>query len=184
MFRQVKLFFWETLEVVLISLAIILPIRYFLVQPFFVKGQSMEPVFQDGDYLIVDEISFRFREPDRGEVIVFRFPQQPSQFYIKRIVALPSETVEVRGGRVKVYSVKFPQGFFLEESYLAGGEVTEGDVRLTLGKGEYFVLGDNRRASYDSRRWGVVPRRDVIGRVWIRPWPLPEATIFTKPAYE
>lgn len=183
MLRQIKLFFWETLEVVLISLAIILPIRYFLVQPFFVKGQSMEPSFQDGDYLIVDEVSFRFREANRGEVVVFRFPQQASQFYIKRVVGLPAETIEVMGGRVKIYNADFPNGFFLDEEYLAPRERTEGNIRLQLNQGEYFVLGDNRHASYDSRRWGVVPRKDIIGRVWVRPWPVPRATIFEAPSY-
>ena len=139
----------------------------------------MEPVFSDGDYLIIDEVSFRFREPDRGEVIVFRFPQAPSQFYIKRVIGLPGETVEIRDGKVRIYSAGDPSGFFLPEPYLAPGERTDGDLSVKVGQDEYFVLGDNRQASYDSRRWGMVPKIDIIGRVWVRPWPIPHFDIFS-----
>lgn len=168
---------------VLISLAIILPIRYFLVQPFFVKGQSMEPSFYDGDYLIIDQLSFRLREPERGEVVVFRFPQDPSQFYIKRIIALPGETVEIRGGKIFIWNSQRPSGFILNEPYVKKGIVTEGVIRKELKSDEYFVLGDNRRASYDSRRWGAVKRKNLVGRVWLRPWPIARAEVFHAPAY-
>lgn len=183
MFRQLKVFFWETAEVILISLAIILPVRYFLVQPFFVKGQSMEPTFADGDYLVIDEISYRFREPSRGETVVFRFPQDSSQFYIKRVLGLAGETVEIRGGVVRIFNQEYPNGFTLRESYLPRQERTEGDLRVRLGPDEYFVLGDNRRASYDSRRWGSVSKQDIIGRVWLRPWPITQNAVFGAPAY-
>src|SRR3990167_6829816 len=93
-------FIWETTKVVVISLAIILPIRYYLVQPFFVKGASMEPNFEDGDYLLVDELSYRFSVPKRGDVVIFRYPQDPSQFFIKRIIGLPDETIEIKNNTV------------------------------------------------------------------------------------
>lgn len=179
-----KIFFWETVEVILISAAIILPIRYFLVQPFFVKGQSMEPTFEDGDYLIIDEISFRFRDLDRGEVVVFRFPKEPSQFYIKRVIGLPGETVEIKDGKVRIYPAGGGQSFALEEPYLSPGERTGGAQRMFIGSGSYFVLGDNRDASYDSRRWGLVSRSDIIGRVWLRPWPFANVRVFAAPAYQ
>jgi len=131
----------------------------------------------------VDEVSFRFRPPQRGEVVVFRFPRRTSEFYIKRLIGLPGETVEIAGGKVRIYNDQFPAGFSLEENYLGPTARTEGFLRVTLGKDEYFVLGDNRQASYDSRRWGVLPREDIIGRVWLRPWPIPEATIFAAPNY-
>ncbi|MBI2633703.1 MAG: signal peptidase I [Parcubacteria group bacterium] len=178
-----KIFFWETVEVILISAAIILPIRYFLVQPFFVKGQSMEPTFEDGDYLIIDEISFRFREPERGEVVVFRFPKEPSQFYIKRVIGLPGETVEIKDGKVRIYPAGGGPTLVLEESYLAPGERTGGEQRMFIDAGSYFVLGDNRDASYDSRRWGLVSRSNTIGRVWLRPWPFTNARVFAAPIY-
>ncbi|MBI4160765.1 MAG: signal peptidase I [Candidatus Yanofskybacteria bacterium] len=86
-------FIWETVKIIIVSLAIIVPIRYFIVQPFFVKGASMESSFADGDYILIDEITYRFRNPDRGEVVVFRFPEDHSQFFIKRIIGLPNETL-------------------------------------------------------------------------------------------
>lgn len=186
MARQIKIIFWETLEVVLVSLAIILPIRYFLVQPFFVRGQSMVPMFTNGDYLVIDEISYRFRTPERGEVVVFKFPKDTSEFYIKRIIGLPGETVEIRGGGVVISNASSPAGFSLDESYLPHGLRTEPkrQARVTLGAGEYFVLGDNRTSSYDSRDWGPVPRSDIIGRVWLRPWPLSDTVLFEAPLYE
>jgi len=182
MMKGLKLFLLETVEVILISAAIILPIRYFLVQPFFVKGQSMEPTFRDRDYLIIDEVSFRLREPQRGEVVVFRFPQQPSQFYIKRIIGLPGETVEIADGRVKIIP-RDGAPAVLDERYLAPNEKTLGNARVTLGQNQFFVLGDNRDASYDSRRWGTLPKDDIIGRVWIRPWPVAMFSVFAAVDY-
>lgn len=182
MLKAAGVFFWELIKVFLISMAIIIPIRYFLVQPFFVRGASMEPNFADGEYLVVDQISYRLREPARGEVIVFKFPLRTSQFFIKRIVGLPGETVSVHDGRVVVRSSDHPQGAVLDESaYLDLSMRTGGDVTLTLGKDEFFVLGDNRMASSDSRSWGVLPRADVIGRAWIRAFPFGDLTLFAYP---
>src|SRR3989344_1293745 len=91
--QQVGIFFWEIFKVVVISLVIIIPIRYFLIKPFYVKGASMEPNFHDYEYLIIDEISYRFNQPARGEVVVFKYPFDQSQFFIKRIIGMPGETV-------------------------------------------------------------------------------------------
>jgi signal peptidase I len=162
-------FLFETLKIVVIALVIVVPIRYFLFQPFLVKGQSMEPNFENGDYLIVDEISYKFSNPQRGEVVVFKYPHDTSQRYIKRIVGLPGETMEIKDGKI------FISGKTLEEiSYLPPNFFTPdfGFTKITLGEDEYFVLGDNRLHSSDSRRWGTVPREDIIGRVFVRAWPL------------
>lgn len=156
---------------VVISLAIILPIRYYLVQPFFVKGASMEPNFEDGDYILVDELSYYFREAQRGEVVIFRFPQQPSQFFIKRIVGLPGETVKINDNKITIFNVKNPEGIVLNETYLAPEQETIGTFVTKLDDNEYFVLGDNRLQSSDSRRWGPVNETLVIGRAFLRPWP-------------
>src|SRR5680860_453257 len=102
--RKFFIFVWEIIKVVSISLAIILPIRYFLIQPFYVKGASMEPNFHDREYLIVDEISYRFREPARGDVIVFRYPENPEEYFIKRIIGLPGESLEIMNGGVYLYT--------------------------------------------------------------------------------
>lgn len=165
-------FLWEITKVVVVSLAIVIPLRYFLIQPFFVKGASMEPNFEDGEYLIVDEISYNLGNPKRGEVIVFRYPGDPSQFYIKRVVGLPGEKVRVQGGQVKIYNLRYPNGFILDESdYLPYKISTPGDLEINLQANEYFVLGDNRQASSDSRIFGAVPRENIIGRAWVRAWP-------------
>jgi len=164
--RGVISFFWEVFKIVVISLVIVLPIRYFLFQPFIVKGQSMEPNFQNNNYLIVDELSYRLRDPVRGEVVVFYYPGNPKTRFIKRIIGLPGETLEIKGGKVKV------NGKVLDESeYLPPGAQTIGDIRISLNKDEYFVLGDNRLFSYDSRRWGALPRKYIIGRAVLRAWP-------------
>lgn len=171
-FVVVVRFFWELIKVFLLAMAIIVPIRYFLVQPFFVRGASMEPNFQDGEYLVIDEISYRMREPRRGEVIVFQFPRNLSQYYIKRIVGLPGETVVIDDGQVVIQNEVYAQGVLLDESqYLLESVRTGGKVSITLGEGEYFVLGDNRPASSDSRSWGVLSREGIVGRAWIRAFP-------------
>jgi len=165
-------FVWETAKIVIISLAIIIPIRYFLFQPFFVRGASMEPSFEDGEYLIVNEISYRFHEPGRGDVIIFRYPKDPSQYYIKRVIGLPKEVVKIEGGKVIIVNSENPKGFILDEPYLSEeNKYTSGNLEMNLDENDYFVLGDNRSASSDSRSWGSVPRHYIIGWAWVRAWP-------------
>lgn len=178
--RAIGQFFWELIKVFLIAMVIIVPIRYFLVQPFFVRGASMEPNFEDGQYLVIDQLSYRFREPRRGEVTVFRYPNNPSLFYIKRIIGLPNEKVRINGGQVIIYSQENPQGAILDESlYLPPETRTGGDINLQLGPNEFFVLGDNRPASSDSRSWGSLDRQKIIGRAWIRAFPFDQVRLFS-----
>ena len=179
--RQILLVIWETIQVAVISLAVVLVVRNFIIQPFFVDGSSMVPNFQDGDYLIVDELTFRFREPQRGEVIVFKFPQNESSYFIKRIIGLPGDTVEVKNGEVTIFNKGNSDGFQLEENYLISK--TPGDITTVLKEGEYFVLGDNRTMSYDSRSWGVLPTKDIVGLVRLRLWPINAARAITTPTY-
>lgn len=168
--------FWreagEVLKVFLVSLAIVLPIRYFIVQPFIVRGASMEPNFEDREYLIIDEASYYFRTPQRGEVVVFRYPRDPRQFFIKRIIGLPGEGIEIRNGRVNIKNIEYPEGFVLEEPYLAPpGRLTHPNVTIALGDDEYFVMGDNRDFSSDSRIWGPLEKHFIVGRTMFRVWP-------------
>ena len=179
-------FFWELIKVFLLAVVIIVPIRYFLVQPFFVRGASMEPTFLNGEYLVIDELSYYLREPKRGEVIVFRFPNNRSQFFIKRIVGLPGETVRVEDGRVVIQSEAYEQGVVLDESqYLPVDLRTGGRTELELAEDEYFVLGDNRPSSSDSRTWGVLGEDDIVGRAWIRAFPVDRFDVleFTRPGF-
>ncbi len=178
----VAVFLIEVIQIVIISAAIIIPVRYFLIQPFYVKGASMEPNFYDNEYLIIDELSYRLQDPERGEIVVFRYPRDPSQFFIKRVIGLPGETVEVNDGKVLIYTTEHPNGIILEESYLEGA-LTEGKKKTTLAAGEYFLFGDNRGESMDSRSFGPVKRSLIIGRVWLRGLPLSRVKLFETPKY-
>lgn len=164
-------FIIELIKVVLVSLAIIFPIRYYVVQPFYVKGASMEPSFYDHEYLIINEITYRFNKPARGEVVVFRYPRDPRQFFIKRVIGLPGETVNIKDGRVNIINAEHPQGFTLDEPYLSSDVRTAGDITAVIGEDEYYLLGDNRPASLDSRIFGGVSEDYLVGRVWLRAWP-------------
>lgn len=161
----------------LIATAIVVPIRLFIAQPFIVSGASMIPNFQNGNYLIIDELSYRFEEPRRGEVVVFRFPYEPSKFLIKRIVGLPTETVVIEGDTITIKNVAHPSGFvWAQGAITSSGRPAEQTV--TLGAGEYFVLGDNRDASADSRLWGALPRGNITGRPLVRLFPLSKISLF------
>lgn len=179
--RDALLFIWELVKVVAISMAIILPIRYFLIQPFYVKGASMEPNFEDREYLIIDELSYRFRPPQRGEVVVFRYPLEPREFFIKRIIGLPGEQVHIADGRVLITPPGQATAIALDEPYLAPGTKIEGTNSVKLGDSEYFVMGDNRGASLDSRVFGAISRSFITGRVVLRGWPLNRVNLFLQP---
>ncbi len=164
---------FEIAKILVISLAIVVPIRYFIVQPFIVRGASMEPNFYDGQYLIIDEATYNFRKPVRGEVIVFRYPRDPGQFFIKRIIGLPGERVQIANGRVMIFNSDHPDGVLLDETYLApANRRTYPDEDKALASSEYFLMGDNRDFSSDSRMWGPMDRKFMVGRTLFRAWPL------------
>lgn len=173
----------EVLEVALIAIVSVFLIRTFLVQPFLVSGASMEPNFSNGDYLLVDEITYKLREPARGEVVVFKYPNNESTFFIKRVIGLPGERIVIEEGEVLVFNVDHPNGMELKEYYLERGLETTGRVDVTLKEGEYFVLGDNRSASFDSRSWGVLNEFEIIGLARVRLWPIGSMTTFAAPSY-
>lgn len=181
--RQIFEFFIELIKVILISLAIIIPVRYFLIQPFYVKGASMEPNFHDHEYLIIDEFSYRFTKPQRGDIVVFRYPLDQSQYFIKRIIGFPGETIEIRDNSVYIYNESQTQGIQLEENYIPEAVFTNGSDRVVLGEDEYYVLGDNRDSSLDSRRFGPIEESDIIGKVWFRGWPFQKFSFFKSPMY-
>lgn len=166
--------FWEFLKAVVISILIVVPIRAYVAQPFIVDGASMEPNFHGGNYLIIDELSYGFfRDPIRGEVVVFRAPPNPSQFYIKRIIGLPGESVEIRDNKIYI-TTKAGSIFILDEPYLPRSFNTIPDMVKKLSDDEYFVLGDNRSHSSDSRIWGALPKKNITGKAFVRLWPATE----------
>lgn len=181
--RMALKFFLELVQVVAISLAIIIPVRYFLVQPFYVKGASMEPNFFDHEYLVIDELSYRFHQPQRGDIVVFHYPNDPKNYFIKRVIGLPGETIEIAEGQVKIYNDKYPNGIVLDEHVYLDDIYTAQTRRETLKANEYFVLGDNRPSSLDSRYFGPISDKVIVGRVWVRGWPLDRWKIFSSPTY-
>ena len=174
-------FIVDIAKIVIVSLLIIIPIRYFVAQPFFVRGASMEPTYQQGDYLIVDELSYRLHEPRRGEVIIFKFPEDTSQFFIKRIIGLPGETVLIKDTSVFIKNKEHPEGFLVKEPYTLNA--TTDILEIRLDDNDYFVMGDNRGASHDSRRFGPLNRAFIIGKVFLRAWPFGKFEIIDKPVY-
>ncbi|MCI5108720.1 MAG: signal peptidase I [Candidatus Pacebacteria bacterium] len=160
----------EIFQFALIAVFIILPFRLFVAQPFLVNGQSMYPTFNNGDYLIVDQLSYRFEDPERGSVLIFRYPNDPSTFFIKRIIGLPGEKIEIEGNVVKI------DGEVLSEEYV---KLTKTDnLSVTLAPDEYFVMGDNRSGSSDSRYWGPLEKKHIIGRPIIQLIPINQISIF------
>lgn len=189
--RGIKKYIPFTLELVkiaVIAFIIVAPIRYFLFQPFIVSGASMSPNFATGDYLIIDEISYRFTVPQRGDVVVFNvgfIPGYSNQRFIKRVIGLPEETINITNGIVEI--IKDGKTTVLDEEYLSrsGGDPlkTYGDKNITLSADEYFVLGDNREYSYDSRMWGIVHRKYIIGKALLRIFPVEKFSGISQPAY-
>ena len=172
----------EVLEIALIAIVTVFIVRSFLLQPFLVNGASMEPNFSNGDYLLVDELTYRLRSPERGEVIVFRYPGDESTYYIKRIVGLPGERVVFEKEGIRVFNDKNPSGFTLDETYLPASS-KYADKEFLLSSSQYFVMGDNRSYSFDSRSWGPLDKRELIGLVRARLWPVTKASLFEKPEY-
>jgi signal peptidase I len=169
-------FLREVVEVALIAILIVLPIRMFIAQPFIVSGASMQPTFSSGDYLVVDQISKRFEPLQRQEVIIFRYPKDPDTFFIKRIIGLPNETVQIQNGDVFIYNDNNPNGFKLNEPYVT--QSAPNTLTKELGANEYFVMGDNRQHSSDSRSWGALTKKDIIGRAFTRLFPPDEITLY------
>ena len=168
------LFFKELFKVLIIGAIAVVAIRYFVFKPFVVSGTSMVPTYMDKEYLIIDELSFHLGQPHRGQVIVMHYHGDPTmEYFLKRIIGLPGERLVVRDGRVRIYNSQHPEGEYLDESaYLAPNVLTDGDIDVTLGSDEYYVMGDNRGASFDSRRFGPVKRVDLVGRALFRGFPL------------
>ncbi|MGD1003595.1 MAG: signal peptidase I [Minisyncoccia bacterium] len=173
----------EVLEIAVIAVAAVFIVRSFLVQPFLVSGTSMVPTFSNGDYVLTDELTFRIRPPERGEVVVFHDVSDPSTYLIKRVIGLPGERVVINNNTITIYNKQNPNGFVLNEPYLPSGTVTSGDEDITLSSSSYFMMGDNRAVSYDSRSWGPLPAGNIVGLVRFRLWPFNAIQVFSAPQY-
>lgn len=173
--KSLVMFVWDLGKVLVGAVVLVFfVIRPFFMEPFVVSGQSMYPNFDNKDYLIIEKLSYRFGEPKRGDVVVFKYPQNPDQYFIKRIIALPGETITIKNGRVYIINSQYPEGELLDERFLPQQGITESRYveTLQLGGKDYFVMGDNRDHSSDSRFWGPLPEADLVGKVWLRLLPL------------
>jgi signal peptidase I len=174
--RKERSLMTELLQFALLVAFIIIPFRLFVAQPFVVNGSSMDPTFKNGEYLVVDQLSHRFSNIDRGEVIIFKYPENPKKYFIKRVIGLPGETINVSEDKVTVKNDEHPSGFVLDEPYVVF--TTSDNVSYTLRDDEYYVMGDNRAASFDSREWQALPEALIIGRPIVRLLPASKLSIF------
>lgn len=166
-------FLWELARIIVVAFIVMIGFRFFIAEPFIVSGSSMVPNFHNREYLVVNKIAYRLHEPKRGDVIVFRYPKDTTQYFIKRIIGLPGEKVKIENGKVYIFNSEHPEGSALTEPYLSNQDITFGSNQIvTLGTDEYYVCGDNRLASSDSRVWGILPKNDIIGSVSLRVFPL------------
>jgi signal peptidase I len=167
----------EIVRFSLIAILIVIPIRMFIAQPFIVSGASMDETFHSGEYLIVDQLSYYFEQPKRGEVVIFKYPRDPSKYFIKRVIGVPGDTLTIDGNTVSITNEANPNGYVLDEPYIKsmrpGASLSE-----TLGEHEYFVMGDNRDQSSDSRTWGVLQESYIVGRAFLRLFPPGELDYF------
>ena len=175
---RVGSFFLEVLKFAVIAFLIVAPIRLFVAQPFIVSGSSMEPNFENGDYLIVDQLTYHFQSPERGEVVVFRLPEAGGRFLIKRIIGLPGETITIRGANVFAEAKGTDTPIEIDEWYVDTDNRQYENYSVDLKDDEYFVMGDNRDESSDSRAWGPLTKDEIGGRAFIRLLPVTHVEIF------
>lgn len=168
--------FWELVRYAVIAILVVVPFRIFVAQPFIVSGPSMDPTFKDGDYLIVDQLSKRFEEPKRGDILIIRYPKNPSKFFIKRLIGFPNERVEIKDGLVKIFNQANPDGLSIEDTYVVYKK--NENFSASLKDNEYFVMGDNRAGSSDSRIWGSLPKENIVGKPIARLFPFNKITLW------
>lgn len=166
----------ELVRFAVIALIIVVPIRLFIIEPFVVSGSSMFPTFENADYLIVDKFSYEIGNPKRDDVVVFKYPNDTTKYFIKRVIGLPGDTVDISGSKIIVTNETHKDGFILEEPYVKN--MSDDQVHFVLKENEYFVMGDNRTASSDSRYWGPVDRDLFVGRAFLRLMPFNNIDIF------
>lgn len=160
----------EIATFVVIAVCVVLPFRIYIAEPYLVEGRSMDPTFSSGDYLIVDKLTYRRTEPKRNTVVVFHYPNDPKKSFIKRIIGLPGETVEEKENKITIYNKENPDGFQIDQSYVV--HELPANFKITLGEDEYFVMGDNRAESFDSRSWGPLKRKYISGKPILRLLPV------------
>lgn len=181
--RKLGSFVLELMQVVVFAISIFLFIYLLILQPHKIKGDSMEPNFHDGEYLLTDKVSYRMGEPKRGDVVVFKAPPTYKDEFIKRIIGLPGDEVKIEGGKVFINGRPLDEQYLPEGTYVLAGNYSEEGKAVIVPEGSYFVLGDNRDASLDSRRLGPIEMQYITGRAWFVYWPISDAGTIKSPTY-
>ena len=171
-------FFQELIKMAAIVVLIVVPIRLYIAQPFIVSGASMAPTFHTGDYLIVDQISYRFNNPDRGDIVIFKYPNNPSKFFIKRVIGLPGEKIKIEKESIYIINEEHPDGFKYQlPTEAIDPPPTHTSTEEKLGEKQYFVIGDNREHSLDSRKWGPLEEKYIVGKAFLRLFPFQQIDV-------
>jgi signal peptidase I len=168
---------FEIIKYTVLSLIIVAPFRIFVAQPFIVSGESMVNTFEPREYLVVDQLTYRKEDPQRGDVVIFKYPLDTSVYFVKRVIGLPGETVRMDQGVVTIQSASSSEPVRLDEPYVSS-VAQAAPSEITLASDEYFVLGDNRKESSDSRVWGPLQRKYIVGRAFARIFPVTRAELF------
>lgn len=183
MFRRLSAFFLDIIQVVVFAIAIFLLIYLLILQPHKIKGDSMQPNFPNAEYLLTDKVTYRFESPRRGDVVVFKAPNGNGEEFIKRIIGLPGEKISVKNGHVYINGKRLKEEYLASNLYTSGGKYLPEGVEKKIPEGKYFVMGDNRPRSSDSRTFGPISRDDITGRAWLVYWPPQKVGFVTKPNY-
>lgn len=182
-FKRLGSFILDILQTVVMAIAIFMVVYLFLMRPHQVSGRSMVPNFQDGEYLLTEKLSYRFNQPKRGDIVVFTAPPSRRQDYIKRVIAVPGDQVQLKGGDVYVNSKLLEEAYLPEEFTTDAGRAVQTGQVYTLGADEYFVFGDNRGNSADSRDFGAIRKADIVGKAWVIYWPPTAAGVVSGVSY-
>lgn len=183
MIKRLGAFFLDVLEVIVFAVGIFFFIYLLIMRPHKISGQSMMPNFKDGEFLLTEKVTYYTRNPDRGDVVVFMPPISTTDEFIKRVVGLPGERIVIKSGRVYINDKLLPEPYINEGTVTSGGPFISGDTQYTVPQGQYFVMGDNRQNSSDSRYWGPITKKVMTGRAWVTYWPINISGVIQKPNY-
>lgn len=183
MFKRLGAFFLDIFEVIVFAIGIFFFIYLLVMRPHKIDGQSMMPNFPDSEYLLTERVTYYFRNPERGDVVIFTPPNNNLDEYIKRVVALPGETIAIKDGHVYINGKLLNESYIDNSVYTGGGNFLKEGQEYKVPDGEYFVIGDNRPNSSDSRYWGPITKKTISGRAWVIYWPIKLAGTVTTPSY-
>lgn len=174
---------FDFLQGIVVILAIMVMIYLFIMSPQEINGASMEPNFHNGQYILTNKIEYKLREPKRGDVVIFKSPRNKDIDYIKRIIGEPGDRVMLKAGSYYVNGTRLNEPYLTPNTYISAGNYLREEYEVTIPKGQYFVSGDNRGHSSDSREFGPIPKDDFIGKAFFRYWPFSEVGVITAPSY-